>query len=126
MRSAETWIWIIFTALRRILAPEILHEAIHRHRAVRVEQEPREQRPRRPAPEGDRAPFELDLEWPEEAREHGSALGLRPHRDEVLGLHQQASVGGLVAPLGHRVDLVAALVPAAFGVRRSRALRVGP
>ena len=78
-------------ARRRLLAPEILHEAIHRHRAVRVEQEPRDERPLRPAPEGDRAPVELDLEWPEEAREHRYSAFVA-HRDEVLGLHQEAAV----------------------------------
>ena len=57
-------------ARRRLLAPEILDEAVHRHRAVRVEQQPRDERPLRPAAERDRAAGELDLEWAEEAREH--------------------------------------------------------
>src|SRR5215217_9640841 len=34
--------------------------------------------------------------------------------DEVLGVHEQAAVGRLVAPLGHRVDLLSALLPASL------------
>jgi hypothetical protein len=55
----------------RMLAPEILDQVVHGHRAVRVEQQPGDQSPLCPAPDWGRAPGELDLERTEEAREHG-------------------------------------------------------
>ena len=51
----------------------------------------------------------------------GASDGLAADRDEVLGVHQQAAVGRLVAALGQREDLVAALLPASLGGRAARA-----
>ena len=56
-----------------VLAPEVLHEPAHRHRATRLEQQPRQERPLGPAAEGDRLPVSLDAQRTEQPYAQGGA-----------------------------------------------------
>jgi hypothetical protein len=56
-----------------VLAPEVFDEPAHRHRAAWLEQQPRQERPLRPAAEGDRPPITLGLQRTEQLYAKGGA-----------------------------------------------------
>ena len=111
----------------RILAPEVLDEPADRHRAVGVEQQPRQERTLRPAAERDGQPVALDLQGTE-------------HSDGQCGAHYAFTpIATMYSACISRPPSVASLWRSAIArissrhscqrpsaLSRSRAFRVGP
>ena len=114
-------------ARRRALAPEVLHEPAHRHRATRLEQQARQQRPLCPAAEGDRLPVALDLQRTEQLYAQGGAHYAFPPIATMYSacIRSPPSVASLFRSAIARISSRHSCQrPSAL--RRSRAFRVGP